>query len=116
MSPAKQAWDRADHSCGTCGHKFTATTEADYLTAWQTHAAAHDIAAALITVPRLRDQVDQLLLPTGPPAHHECHDCPKYGGIGFDCHHLVRGRRLADTCDWCREQGLTPGQEIPRRT
>lgn len=69
--------------------------------------------------PRQRDRwrtwgdiVTRVLNSAGPPPEHECRDCPKNGGTGFDCHHLVRGRRMADKCQWCRHRGLEPGQEI----
>lgn len=51
--------------------------------------------------------------PAATPSVHECRDCPKHGGIGFDCNHLVRGRRLADRCGWCQARGYEPDQEIP---
>lgn len=56
-----QGWDRADFRCGRCGHTFTATTEAEYLRALPLHMAAHDIAAALLASPELRDQALKLL-------------------------------------------------------
>ncbi|MFB7852383.1 hypothetical protein ACFC34_35950 [Streptomyces sp. NPDC056053] len=40
-------WDQATHRCGQCGTTRTATTEADYLHAVDTHRAAHDLAARL---------------------------------------------------------------------
>lgn len=110
MTP--QGWDRADFSC-RCGHSFTSTTEAEFLHARKVHAAAHDLVWCMLASPDIHGQVLALL--ASPPASlvHECRDCPKHGGIGFDCHHLVRGVRVADSCDWCREGGLTPGQVIP---
>jgi hypothetical protein len=63
----------------------------------------------------LGDAVHTLANSLQPPADHECRDCPKNGGIGFDCHHLVRGRHLADGCQWCQAHGLKVGQEIPRQ-
>lgn len=50
---------------------------------------------------------------TGAGADHKCRDCIEMGGIGFDCHHLVRGRRLADRCKWCQQRGYEVGQVIP---
>lgn len=54
-------WDRADFSCGRCGHKDTTTTEAAYVRARQLHAAAHDVAAVLTSSPEIRSQVLRLL-------------------------------------------------------
>jgi hypothetical protein len=59
------------------------------------------------------DIVTRVINSEGLPDTHECRDCPKHGGIGFDCHHLVRGRRMADRCQWCRDHGYEPGQDLP---
>jgi hypothetical protein len=56
-----QGWDRADHSCGRCGHRFTATTEDEFTYLYSLHAAAHDIAAGLIALPALRHEVFRVL-------------------------------------------------------
>lgn len=62
---------------------------------------------------RIQDHVARI---SGHRTPHECRDCLEHGGIGFDCNHLVRGRRLADSCRWCRDRGLVPGEEIPPQT
>jgi hypothetical protein len=132
-----QGWDRADFSCGRCGHIFSATTEQDYLIRRTLHDSAHDLVVMMpeqLRVEVLRilagpglmagtgktfwasplGDAAQLVANSGDPgAGHECRDCPRHGGTGFDCHHLVRGRRLADSCTWCQERGLTVGQMIP---
>lgn len=62
----------------------------------------------------LADAVHILANSAGPPADHDCRDCVERGGIGFDCHHLVRGRYVADGCEWCRRHGYKIGYVIPR--
>jgi hypothetical protein len=57
----EQAWSRADFSCGRCGHRFTAETEADYVRAHSAHLVAHDVAAGLLASPEIRDEVLKLL-------------------------------------------------------
>lgn len=108
-----QGWTRADHRCGQCGHTYSATTEAEFLAAWQLHAAAHDVAACLLASPDIHGQVLALMAPTTAGLSHDCRDCTERGGIGFDCHHLVRGVRVADACAWCRAHGYRAGQVIP---
>lgn len=51
----------------------------------------------------------------GFPPDHDCRDCPKHGGIGFACNHLVRGRYRADSCLWCRDNGYNPDEVIQTR-
>jgi hypothetical protein len=57
-----QGWDHADHRCGRCGHTFTATTQADFVTQYGTHDLAHALAEALATLaPELLAQLARLL-------------------------------------------------------
>lgn len=58
---ANQGWDRADYSCGSCGHTFTAATEHEYIGYFTAHAQAHEIVDALSSSPQLLDHVKQLL-------------------------------------------------------
>lgn len=48
MTAREQGWDQADFSCGRCPHRFTATTEAEYLLRLQLHRAAHDLVAIVM--------------------------------------------------------------------
>ena len=61
MTTRQQGWDRADFSCGRCGHKDTTTTEAAYARAYQLHQCAHDVAALLLSSPEIRGQVLRIL-------------------------------------------------------
>lgn len=63
-----QAWTQADFSCGSCGHRFTATTEQEYLIRFSIHHSAHDLVARL--TPELRDEVRGLLSVKGGEAGH----------------------------------------------
>jgi hypothetical protein len=56
---ASQAWDLAEHSCGRCGEKFTATTEADFVERYSGHQAAHALVDQM--TPEMRALLRRLL-------------------------------------------------------
>lgn len=49
-----QAWDLAEFSCGRCGEKFTATTEAEYVEKYSGHQAAHALIDQMTPEQRAR--------------------------------------------------------------
>lgn len=50
---------------------------------------------------------------------HDCPDCLIHGGIGFLCNHMYESEIvvdvyliISDDCDWCAEQGFSPGMTL----
>lgn len=55
-----QGWSEATFRCGSCGHSFTAATEAEYVERYAAHQSIHAIVAAL--APAHRSELEQVLL------------------------------------------------------
>ncbi len=61
-----QGWNQAEFRCGTCGHRFTAATDQEYVTLYSQHLNAHALVAML--TPELREEVRALLEKEVTPA------------------------------------------------
>jgi hypothetical protein len=56
-----QGWSSASFRCGRCGHKFTVTTEAEYIDRRDAHEHAHALIDALGLSPEIFEEAAYVL-------------------------------------------------------